>query len=123
MPAASPCRCELRDGSTDFAKLQSVTSAIVGNAQSQSALQHVSTTFRATAPQVRIDVDRAKAQTVHVSVDQGIQYARDLFRFHLRAAIQQIRPRVPSLRAGRRGVPAARARYRLTFGCATKKAT
>jgi hydrophobic/amphiphilic exporter-1 (mainly G- bacteria), HAE1 family len=61
---------ELRDGSTDFAKLQSVTSAIVGNAQSQSALQHVSTTFRATAPQVRIDVDRAKAQTVHVSVDQ-----------------------------------------------------
>jgi HAE1 family hydrophobic/amphiphilic exporter-1 len=61
---------ELRDGSTDFVKLQSVTSAIVGNAQSQSALQHVSTTFRATAPQVRIDVDRAKAQTVHVSVDQ-----------------------------------------------------
>jgi HAE1 family hydrophobic/amphiphilic exporter-1 len=33
-------------------------------------LQHVSTTFRATAPQIRIDVDRAKAQTVHVSVDQ-----------------------------------------------------
>jgi HAE1 family hydrophobic/amphiphilic exporter-1 len=61
---------ELRDGSTDFAKLQSVTSAIVGNARSQSALQHVLTTFRATAPQVRIDVDRAKAQTVHVSVDQ-----------------------------------------------------
>src|SRR3984885_7961824 len=61
---------ELRDGSSDFAKLQSVTSAIVGNAQSQSALQHVSTTFRATAPQIRIDVDRAKAQTVHVLVDQ-----------------------------------------------------
>jgi hydrophobic/amphiphilic exporter-1 (mainly G- bacteria), HAE1 family len=61
---------ELRDGSTDFAKLQSVTSTIVGNAESQSALQHVSTTFRATAPQVRIEVDRAKAQTVHVSVDQ-----------------------------------------------------
>ena len=61
---------ELRDGSIDFAKLQSVTSAIVGNAQSQSALQHVSTTFRATAPQIRIDVDRVKAQTVHVSVDQ-----------------------------------------------------
>jgi hydrophobic/amphiphilic exporter-1 (mainly G- bacteria), HAE1 family len=61
---------ELRDGSADFAKLQSVTSAIVGNAQSQSALQHVSTTFRATAPMVRLDVDRAKAQTVHVSVDQ-----------------------------------------------------
>jgi hydrophobic/amphiphilic exporter-1 (mainly G- bacteria), HAE1 family len=61
---------ELRDGSTDFAKLQSITSAIVGNARSQSALQHVSTTFRAAAPQIRLEVDRAKAQTVHVSVDQ-----------------------------------------------------
>jgi hydrophobic/amphiphilic exporter-1 (mainly G- bacteria), HAE1 family len=61
---------ELRDGSTDFAKLQTITSTIVDNATSQSALQHVSTTFRATAPQIRIEVDRAKAQTVHVSVDQ-----------------------------------------------------
>ncbi len=61
---------ELRDGSTDFAKLQTITSTIVDNATSQSALQHVSTTYRATAPQIRIDVDRAKAQTVHVSVDQ-----------------------------------------------------
>ena len=61
---------ELRDGSTDFAKLQNVTNAIVANAQSQSALQRVSTSFRATAPQFRIDVDRVKAETVHVSVDQ-----------------------------------------------------
>jgi HAE1 family hydrophobic/amphiphilic exporter-1 len=61
---------ELRDGSTDFAKLQSITSAIVTNAQSQSALQRVSTTFRAVAPQLRVDVDRVKAQTVHVPVDQ-----------------------------------------------------
>jgi hydrophobic/amphiphilic exporter-1 (mainly G- bacteria), HAE1 family len=61
---------ELRDGSTDFAKLQSVASAIVANAQSQTALQRVSTTFRAVAPQIRVDVDRVKAQTVHVPVDQ-----------------------------------------------------
>ena len=61
---------QLRDGSTDFAKLQSVTSTIVTNAQAQSALQRVSTTFRAVAPQVRVDVDRAKAETLHVSLDQ-----------------------------------------------------
>jgi hydrophobic/amphiphilic exporter-1 (mainly G- bacteria), HAE1 family len=61
---------ELRDGSTDFAKLQSVTNAIVANGQAQSALQRVSTTFRAVAPQIRVDVDRVKAETVHVSVDQ-----------------------------------------------------
>jgi hydrophobic/amphiphilic exporter-1 (mainly G- bacteria), HAE1 family len=60
----------LRDGSTDFAKLQSITAAMVANAQSQSALQRVTTTFRATAPQIRIDVDRVKAQTLHVSIDQ-----------------------------------------------------
>jgi HAE1 family hydrophobic/amphiphilic exporter-1 len=61
---------ELRDGSTDFAKLQSMTNAVVANAQSQSALQRVATSFRATAPQLRIDVDRVKAETVHVSIDQ-----------------------------------------------------
>ena len=61
---------ELRDGSTDFAKLQSITGTMVANAQSQSALQRVATTFRAVAPQLRIDVDRVKAQTLHVSIDQ-----------------------------------------------------
>jgi hydrophobic/amphiphilic exporter-1 (mainly G- bacteria), HAE1 family len=61
---------ELRDGSTDFAKLQSVTDTIVTNAQSQTALRGVATTFRAVAPQVRVEVDRAKAETLHVSVDQ-----------------------------------------------------
>jgi HAE1 family hydrophobic/amphiphilic exporter-1 len=61
---------ELRDGSTDLAKLQSITNTVVANAQSQTALQRVSTSFRAIAPQLRIDVDRVKAQTLHVSVDQ-----------------------------------------------------
>ena len=61
---------ELRDGSTDFAKLQNVTNTVVENAQSQSALQRVSTSFRALAPQFRIDVDRVKAQTLHVPMDQ-----------------------------------------------------
>jgi len=61
---------ELRDGSSDFVKLQSLTQTIVGNAQSQSALQRVSSSFRAVAPQFRIEVDRVKAQTVHLSVDQ-----------------------------------------------------
>jgi HAE1 family hydrophobic/amphiphilic exporter-1 len=61
---------ELRDGSTDFAKLQNVTNTIVDNAQSQSALQRVSTSFRALAPQFRIDIDRVKAQTLHVPIDQ-----------------------------------------------------
>src|ERR1051325_8199256 len=37
---------------------------------SQSSFQRVMSTFRADAPQFRIEVDRVKAQTLHVSVDQ-----------------------------------------------------
>jgi HAE1 family hydrophobic/amphiphilic exporter-1 len=61
---------ELRDGSSDLTKLQTITSTIVANAQSQSALQRVATSFRAVAPQLRVEVDRVKAETLHVSVDQ-----------------------------------------------------
>ena len=61
---------ELRDGSSDFDKLQGITNAVIANAQGQSGLQRVSTSFRSDSPQFRIDVDRVKAQVVQVSVDQ-----------------------------------------------------
>jgi HAE1 family hydrophobic/amphiphilic exporter-1 len=61
---------ELRDGSSDFDKLQGITNAVIANAQGQSGLQRVSTSFRADSPHYRIDVDRVKAQVVQVSVDQ-----------------------------------------------------
>jgi hydrophobic/amphiphilic exporter-1 (mainly G- bacteria), HAE1 family len=64
---------ELRDGSTDFLKLQSITNTIVANAQSQTALQRVSTSFRAAAPTLRVDVDRVKARNVRVTIDQVFQ--------------------------------------------------
>lgn len=61
---------EMRDGSFDFTKLQTLTNAMVAVAQSQTGLQRVQTTFRSDAPQYRIDIDRVKAQTLHVNVDQ-----------------------------------------------------
>jgi HAE1 family hydrophobic/amphiphilic exporter-1 len=61
---------ELRDGSFDFTKLQTLTNAVVEAGSSQSSFQRVMTTFRSDAPQYRIDVDRVKAQTLHVNVDQ-----------------------------------------------------
>ena len=61
---------ELRDGSFDFPKLQSLANTMVSAGLSQSGLQRVQTTFRSDAPQYRIDVDRVKAQTLHVNVDQ-----------------------------------------------------
>jgi hydrophobic/amphiphilic exporter-1 (mainly G- bacteria), HAE1 family len=61
---------ELRDGSFDFGKLQSITTAVVAAAQSQSSLQRVSSPFRASVPEIDIEVDRLKAQTLHVTTDQ-----------------------------------------------------
>jgi len=61
---------ELRDGSFDFPKLQSLANALVEAGSSQSSFQRLMSTFRSDAPQYRIDVDRVKAQTLHVNVDQ-----------------------------------------------------
>ncbi len=61
---------ELRDGSFDMAKLQSVTNAIVANAKTQSAIQLVLASFRANVPQYALEVDRVKTQTLGVSLDQ-----------------------------------------------------
>jgi HAE1 family hydrophobic/amphiphilic exporter-1 len=61
---------ELRDGNSDFGKLQAITGALVANAQTQSALQRVSSPFRSSVPQFDVDVDRIKTQTLHVTTDQ-----------------------------------------------------
>src|SRR6202043_1566028 len=39
------------------------------DAQTQSGLQRVTSSFRSTVPQVKVDVDRAKAETLQVSID------------------------------------------------------
>ncbi len=61
---------QLRDGNSDFGKLQAIAGAIVANAQTQSALQRVSSSFRSMVPQFDVDVDRIKTQTLQVTTDQ-----------------------------------------------------
>ncbi|MBC9882249.1 efflux RND transporter permease subunit [Bradyrhizobium sp. INPA01-394B] len=61
---------ELRDGNSDFAKLQAITGAMVSNGQSQSALQRVQSSFRSSVPQFNVEIDRVKTQTLHVTTDQ-----------------------------------------------------
>jgi len=61
---------EMRDGNADYNKLQAVTGAIVANAQTQSALQRVQSSFRSMVPQFDVEVDRIKTQTLHVTPDQ-----------------------------------------------------
>jgi HAE1 family hydrophobic/amphiphilic exporter-1 len=64
---------ELRDGSGDFSKLQSLTQTIVGNARSQSGLARLNATIRAHVPQMRVAVNRTKAEALQVSVGQVFQ--------------------------------------------------
>jgi hydrophobic/amphiphilic exporter-1 (mainly G- bacteria), HAE1 family len=61
---------ELRDGNSDFVKLQAVVNAMISSAQSQSALQRVSSSFRSTVPQYNVEIDRIKTQILHVTTDQ-----------------------------------------------------
>jgi HAE1 family hydrophobic/amphiphilic exporter-1 len=60
----------MQDNSLDFNKLANVTSTTVANAVSQSNIALVISSFRASTPQYTIEVDRTKAQTVGVTVDQ-----------------------------------------------------
>ena len=59
---------ELRDGSFDYAKLQTITQTIVRDGNTQTGLQRLNSTFRAAVPQVRVVVDRVKAETLNVAV-------------------------------------------------------
>ena len=68
--AGATMQIELRDSSFDLAKLQATMDALVANAASQSSLQRVQTTFRSGVPQYILQVDRVKAETLHVTLDQ-----------------------------------------------------
>lgn len=59
---------ESRDGAFDYAKLQTIAHTVAKDGNSQSALQRLNTTFRADVPQIRVDVDRTKAETLRVPV-------------------------------------------------------
>jgi hydrophobic/amphiphilic exporter-1 (mainly G- bacteria), HAE1 family len=59
---------ELQDGSFDYAKLQNITQTIVRDGNTQTGLQRLNSTFRAGVPQLRVLVDRVKAETLNVSV-------------------------------------------------------
>jgi hydrophobic/amphiphilic exporter-1 (mainly G- bacteria), HAE1 family len=83
-----------RDGSFDLAKLQATVDAFVTNAATQSSLQRVQATFRSSVPQYTVAVDRVKAETLHVSVDQvfaalagylGSSYVDQFNKFGLRS--------------------------------------
>jgi HAE1 family hydrophobic/amphiphilic exporter-1 len=61
---------EMRDNSFDFAKLGGIVQTMLANASSQSSLRLILSSYRANSPQYMITVNRVKAQSLGVSVDQ-----------------------------------------------------
>ena len=59
----------LEDGSSDYTKLARIVRTTVSNAASQSEIQMAMSSFRAETPQYTVDVDRVKAQSMHVNVN------------------------------------------------------
>lgn len=59
---------ELLGGSFDYQKLYELTSSMVESAERSPELQRVLTTFRPGAPHVGVTVDRARTETLKVSV-------------------------------------------------------
>ena len=68
--AGATMQIELRDSSFDLAKLQASVDGLVDNAATQSSLQRVQSSFRSGVPQFVVEVDRVKAETQHVTLDQ-----------------------------------------------------
>ena len=62
---------ELRDGNSDFAKLQAITSAMVANApEPERAAARAIARSAPSVPQFDVEIDRVKTQTLHVTTDQ-----------------------------------------------------
>ena len=59
---------EIRNGDFDYGLLQNLADAVVRAGNAQSALQRLNTTFRASAPQLSVTVDRTKAETLGITV-------------------------------------------------------
>lgn len=62
---------ELQDGSFDYRKLQQVTDQLVSQSNHQPELQRVMTSFRSAVPQVSAPIDRTKAESLGVTVNDA----------------------------------------------------
>ncbi|MFG1479091.1 efflux RND transporter permease subunit [Xanthobacter sp. V4C-4] len=64
---------QMRDGSSDFTALQEAADLLAETAGTQSSLSHVVSTFQGAVKQLRLDVDRVKAERLGVTVNAVFQ--------------------------------------------------
>ena len=63
---------ELQDGSFDYRKLQAATDLLVQYGSEQPSLSHLMTSFRSSVPQVFAPIDRVKAKSLGVAVEDAM---------------------------------------------------
>jgi hydrophobic/amphiphilic exporter-1 (mainly G- bacteria), HAE1 family len=59
---------EIKNGDFDYSLLESLAGTVVSDGNAQSALQRLTTTFRADAPELNVTVNRIKAETLGITV-------------------------------------------------------
>ncbi|MBX9701221.1 MAG: efflux RND transporter permease subunit, partial [Acetobacteraceae bacterium] len=81
---------QLRDGNFDWPRLEAITGEVVRRAGTQSGIGRVQTPFRASTPQLTVEVNRTKAEELQVTVGQvfetiaaflGSNYVGQITRF------------------------------------------
>ena len=70
--AGATMKVELRDGSFDYAKLERLAQAVADRAGHQSMIQMARNVFLADAPQLNIEIDRVKAETLGVPLGNAL---------------------------------------------------
>lgn len=70
--AGSTMKVELRDGSFDYAKLQRLAQEIANRAGAQSMVRSATNVFLADAPQINVNIDRVKAETLGVPLGNAL---------------------------------------------------
>lgn len=64
---------EMRDGTSDFTALQDAANMLAENAATQSSLSGVVSTFQGAVKQMRLEVDRVKAERLGITVNSVFQ--------------------------------------------------
>ncbi len=102
---------ELRDGSVDFSKLETITRAVVADGASQSGLQHLINTFRVRCAATRGPGGSRQGGKPACAGRRCVRHAVLLCRIELCQPVQQIRPNVSGLRPGGRKISPASGRH------------
>ena len=70
--AGATMKVEIRDGSFDYFKLQRLAHAIADRARGQSMVASATNVFLADAPQLNVNIDRVKAETLGVPLGNAL---------------------------------------------------